>query len=110
VAIASGRIVSAGGLTAYTRMKTADWLDVAALTGLDRNLPRWLKNESCESAFAVPYNTFRSTDNDSCGLSLSEQDSSHGWIRLLWTFSESQTGGASAPATVFGQRPGISEN
>jgi hypothetical protein len=37
--ILKGRIVLAGGFTAYTRMKIADWLDVAAWTGLSRSLP-----------------------------------------------------------------------
>ena len=56
-------------------MKNADWLDVAALTGLDRGLVSSdLRMRTSESAFAAPDCTLNRINNDSLRIRVSEQD------------------------------------
>ena len=45
------------------------WMWPLALNLVREPDPLRPKNESCESAFAAPYDTLRSINNDRCGLS-----------------------------------------
>ena len=75
----------AARFAAETRMKNADWLDVAAGPDLIRNRQQWPKNENCESASAAPCYTLRRIDNDISRLSSLSKIAHCGWSRLRVT-------------------------